>query len=80
MEERLGEMRKGGRERMRKGAIVSSSRQGMTSWSSSIKICFSFKHIECIIKKKICHGVKQYTKICAIGEQQTECNILKSLS
>ena len=31
MEERLGEMRKGKRERMRKGAIVSSSPQGMTS-------------------------------------------------
>ena len=30
-------MRKGRRERMRKGAIVSSSPQGMTSWSSSIK-------------------------------------------
>ena len=28
MEERLGEMRKGRRERMRKGAIVSSSPQG----------------------------------------------------
>ena len=37
MEERLGEMRKGRRERMRKGVIVSSSPQGMTSWSSSIK-------------------------------------------
>ena len=37
MEERLGEMRKGRRERMRKGAIVSSSPQGMTSWSSSIE-------------------------------------------
>ena len=35
---RLGEMRKGLRERMRKGAIVSSSPQGITSWSSSIKI------------------------------------------
>ena len=46
MEERLGEIRKGRRERMRKGAIVSSSPQGMTSWSSSIKILF----IECIIK------------------------------
>ena len=31
MEERLGEMRKGRRERMRKGGIVSSSPQGMTS-------------------------------------------------
>ena len=40
MEERLGEMRKGRRERMRKGAIVSSIPQGMTSWSSSIKIWF----------------------------------------
>ena len=65
MEERLGEMRKGRRERMRIGAIVSSSPQGMTTWSSSIKI---WKLIECIIKKK-CHGVKQNAKICAIGEQ-----------
>ena len=40
MEERLGEMRKGRRERMRKRAIVSSSPQSMTSWSSSIKIWF----------------------------------------
>ena len=38
MEERLG---KWGEVRgLRKGAIVSSSPQGMTSWSSSIKICF----------------------------------------
>ena len=37
MEERLGEMRKREDE---KGAIVSSSPQGMTSWSSSIKIWF----------------------------------------
>ena len=48
----------------------------MTSWSSSIKICCCFfKLIECIIKKKIYHGVKRYAKICAIGEQK-----LKSLS
>ena len=54
---------------LRKGAIVSSSPQGMTSWNSSIKIWF-FKLIECNIKKKICHGVKQqYAKICAISEQ-----------
>ena len=52
MEERLGEMRKGRRERMRKGAIVSSSPQGMTS--SSIKICFFFKLKECIIKMSWC--------------------------
>ena len=58
MEERLGEMRKGRRERMRKGAIVSSSPQGMTSWSSSIKFGF-FKLIEFIIKMSWC---------------ETECN------
>ena len=40
MEERLGEMTKGRRESMRKGAIVSSSPQGMTSLSSNIKIWF----------------------------------------
>ena len=41
MEERLGEMRKGEERGLTKGAIVSSSPQGMTSWSSStIKICF----------------------------------------
>ena len=34
-------MEKKGEERgLRKGAIVSSSPQGMTSWSSSIKIWF----------------------------------------
>ena len=60
MEERLGEMRKGRRERMRKGAIVSSSPQDMTSWSSSIKIWFFLAYN---------HGVKQNAKICAIGEQ-----------
>ena len=36
-----------------KGAIVSSSPKGMTSWSSSIKIWF-FKLIECIIKMSWC--------------------------
>ena len=36
--EEAREIRKGRRERMRKGAIVSSSPQGMTSRSSSIKI------------------------------------------
>ena len=58
MEERLGEMRKARRERMRKGAIVSSSPQGMTSWSSSIKIWFFLAYR--ILK---CHGVKQNAKI-----------------
>ena len=49
MEERLGKMRKGEERGLRKGAIVSSSPQGMTSWSSS----GFFKLIECIIKKKM---------------------------
>ena len=80
MEERLGEMRKGRRERIEKGShcFFKSSGYDMTSWNVSIKICFFFKLIECIIKKKICHGVKQYEKICAIGEQNV-IN-LKSLS
>ena len=65
MEERLGEVRKGRRVRMRKGAIVSSSPQGITSWSSSIKILF-FLAYRMHIKY---HGVKQNAKKCAIGEQ-----------
>ena len=50
-----------GKREDEKGAIVSSSPQGMTSWSSSIKICF-FKLIECIKMswcetecKNVCH-------------------------
>ena len=55
---------------LRKGTIVSSSPQGITSWSSSIKIWFFSSLWNALaIKKKICHGVKQYAKICAIGEQ-----------
>ena len=53
------------KERMRKGAIVSSSPQGITSWSSSIKIWF-FYLIECIIKMLWC---ETECKKCAIGEQ-----------
>ena len=40
MEERLEGMRKQEERGLRKEAIVSSSPQGMTSWSSSIKIWF----------------------------------------
>ena len=99
MVERLGEMRKGRRDRIEKGsregiekrerqfeekeglrapppppfleirscdvAIVSSSPQGMTSWSSSIKIWFLQAYRMHYSKK--CHGVKQ-----SFGE--TECN------
>ena len=49
-------MRKGRRERIEKGATVSSSPQGMTSWSSSIKISF-FQAYRMHYSKKICHGV-----------------------
>ena len=63
MEERLGEMRKGRRERLRKGAILSSSSQGRRS---SIKICFFSSLWNALLK---CHGEKQNSKICAIGEQ-----------
>ena len=66
MEERLGGMKKGRRERMRKGAIVSSSPQGMTSCSSSIKIWFFSSLKNALLKY---HGVKQNAKICDIGEQ-----------
>ena len=45
----------------------------MTSWSSSIGF---YKRRECIIKK-ICHGVKQNAKKCAIGE--TECKKMKNV-
>ena len=40
MEERLEEMMKGRIKRIGKGAFVSSSPQGMTSWSSTIKIWY----------------------------------------
>ena len=60
MEERLGEMRKREDE---KGAIFSSSPQGMTSWSSSIKIWFFQAY------RMHYYGMKQNAKICAIGEQ-----------
>ena len=91
MVERLGEMRKGGRERIEKRSRqeieketkrqfeekeglrdppilkfldptlrCNHSPQGMTTWISSIKICF-YKLIESILKKK-CHGVKQNAK------------------
>ena len=51
-------------------------KSSVTSWSSSIKICF-YKLIESIIKKMLwCET--EYKKKCAIGE--TECIELKSLS
>ena len=51
-------------------AIISSSPQGMTSWSSSIKICF-YKLIESIIKR-MSWCETECKKKCAIGE--AECS------
>ena len=66
----LGGQRIDQKSTLRKGAIVSSIPQGMTSWNSSIKIWFFQANRMQYLKKKICHGVKQqYAKICAIGEQ-----------
>ena len=60
----LGGQRIDQKSTLRKGAIVSSSPQGMTNWSSTIKLGF-FKLIECIIKmpwcetecKNMCHSL-----------------------
>ena len=62
MEERLGETRKGRRERIEKGSHCFFKSSGYDKLELK-------KLIECIIQKKICHGVKQYAKMCAIGEQ-----------
>ena len=69
MEERLGEMRKGRRERIDKGSHCFFKSSGYDKLELKHKnlVCL-IKLIESIIKKK-CHGVKQYAKICAIGEQ-----------
>ena len=68
MEERLGEMRKGRRERIEKGSHCFLKSSGYDKVELKHKNLFFFKLIEWIIKKK-CHGVKQCAKICAIGEQ-----------
>ena len=68
MEERLGEMRKGRRERIEKRSHSFLKSSGYDKLELKHKNLVFFKLIECIIKKR-CHGVKQYAKICAIGEQ-----------
>ena len=68
-EARLGEMRKGRRERIEKGSHCFFKSSGYDKLELKHKNLVFFKLIECIIKKKLCHGVKQYAKICAIGEQ-----------
>ena len=69
MEERLGEMRKGRKERIEKGNHCFFKSSGYDKLELKHKNLVFFKLIECIIQKKICHGVKQDAKICAIGEQ-----------
>ena len=61
MEERLGEMRKGRRERIEKGSHCFFKSSGYDKFKHKNLVFSSFT-----IKKKICHGVKQYEKICAI--------------
>ena len=65
MEERLGEMRKGRRERIEKGSHSFFKSSGYDKMELKHKNLVFFKLIECIIKKKkTCHGVKQYAKMC----------------
>ena len=67
MIERLGEMRKGRRERIEKGSHCFFMSSGYDKLGSSIKIWFLQAYR--IQFKKKSHGVKQNAKICAIGEQ-----------
>ena len=67
--ERLGEMRKGRRERIEKGSHCFFKSSGYDKLELNHKKFGFFNLIECILKKKKCHGVKHYAKICAIGEQ-----------
>ena len=59
-------MRKGRRERIEKGSHCFLKSSGYDKLELKHKNLVFFKLIECIIQKKICHGVKQYAKIYAI--------------
>ena len=61
MEERL--------ERIEKGSHCFFKSSGYDKLELKHKNLVFFKLIECIIQKKICHGVKPNAKINAIGEQ-----------
>ena len=52
MEERLGEMMKGRRERIEKGSHCFFKSSGYDKLELKHKNLVFFKHIECIIKKK----------------------------
>ena len=67
MEEWLGEMRE--KRKDEKGSHCFFKSSGYDKLELKHQTLVFFKLIECIIKKKICHGVKQNAKICAIGEQ-----------
>ena len=69
MEERLGEMRKGRRERIEKGSHCFFKSSGYDKLELKHKNLGFFKLKNALLKTIICHGVKQYAKICAIGEQ-----------
>ena len=62
MVERLGEMRKGRRERIEKGCHCFFKSSGYDKLELKHQNLVFFKLIECIIKKK-CQGVKQNAKI-----------------
>ena len=62
MEERLGEMRKGRREKIEKGSHCFFKSSGYDKLELNHKNLVFFQAYRM-------HGVKQYAKICAIGEQ-----------
>ena len=64
MEEKLGEMRKGRRERIEKGSHCSFKSSGYDKLELKHQNLVFFKLIECIIQKKIYHGVKQNANMC----------------
>ena len=64
MEERLGEMRKGRRERIEKGSHCFFKSSGYDKLELKHQNLVFFKLIEFITKKIICHGVKWYAKMC----------------
>ena len=65
MEERLGEMRKGRRERIEKGRHCFFKSSGYDKLELKHKNLV-FSSLQNALLKKRCHGVKQYAKICAI--------------
>ena len=70
MEERLGEMRKGRTERIEKGSHCFFKSSGYDKLELNHKNLVFFQAYRMhLLKKKKCHGVKHYAKICAIGEQ-----------